>query len=90
MHVLHHQSLGVAGAATRALPDSNHPQLWGFQRGHHEWDHGIQVGMMCGAAEEVMELLRYMDHNDPDLSLVCGECELFRRKIIAMWGMTAR
>ena len=58
----------------------------GVPEGHHEWDHGIQVGMMCDATEEVMELLRYMDRNDPDLSLVCGECELFRRKIIAMWG----
>ena len=33
-----------------------------------------------------MELLRYMDRNDPDLPVVCGEYELFRRKIIAMWG----
>ena len=59
---------------------------YGGPEGHHEWGHGIQVGMMCDATEEVMELLRYMDRNDPDLSLVCGECELFRRKIIAMCG----
>ena len=86
IHAMHHQSLGVAGAATRALSERNHPQLWGVPEGHHEWDHGMQVGVMYDAAEEVMELLRYMDHNNPDLSLAYGECELFRSKISTVWG----
>ena len=45
----------------------------------------VQLGMMADAAEEVMELLRFVDQDAPDLSLVCGECSIFRSKVLMMW-----
>ncbi len=45
----------------------------------------VQLAMMCDATEEVMELLRYVDDDSPDLALVSAECASFAEKVKYMW-----
>jgi len=41
----------------------------------------IQIGMMADAADQVMHLLRFVDQNHPDLSLVSNEVGQFRKQV---------
>ena len=41
----------------------------------------IQNGMMADAADQVMQLLRFVDHTHPDLSLVSSEVNQFRERV---------
>ena len=45
----------------------------------------VQLAMMSDATEEVMELLRYVDDDSPDIALLSAECNACAAKVKYMW-----
>ena len=45
----------------------------------------VQIGMMADAAEEVMDLLRFVDVDEPDVAMLGSECKAFVAKADYMW-----